>query len=196
LARLDDIMEACELTCHKSSLGKYLNANGLPRTKAKRNILLKEVNKAKRVAFCTKMLQRSDDELKRILWTDETMVKAYPNGEAVFYRARRDLPDIVTATVQQGGAGQMLWGCMSFYAYGPLEAVDGYINGERYLKLLKEVVKPEMDYSRDENRVLIYQQDNAKPHKTAPVLNYFGEWGYEVLDWPPQSLKKRGKILF
>jgi hypothetical protein len=42
------------------------------------------------------------------------MVRAYPNGEAVFFRARGDRPDIVSPHVQQGGAGQMLWGCTSW----------------------------------------------------------------------------------
>ena len=45
-----------------------------------------------------------------------------------------------------------------------------------------------MDFSREENRVLIFQQDNAKAHKAASVLQHFAEWRYEVLDWPPQSL--------
>ena len=106
LARLDDIMAACELTCHKTTLGRYLNNNGLGRIKAKRNILLRPVNRTKRILFCTQMLHRTDEELKRILWTDETMVKAFPNGEAVFYRSRQDLPDIVTPKVQQGGAAK------------------------------------------------------------------------------------------
>jgi hypothetical protein len=103
------------------------------------------------------MLHRTDEELKRILWTDETMVKVFPNGEAVFYRSRQELPDIVTPIVQQGGAGQMLWGCMSFYGYGPLEAVEGFINGQSYLTMLRDVVRPELDFSREAGRVLIYQ---------------------------------------
>ena len=186
-ARLDEIHAACELTCHITTLMRYLNSHGLQRTKAKRNILLREVNKAKRIAFCREMLTRSDDELKRILWSDETMVKSHPNGEWVFYRARRDQPDIVSPRVQQGGSGQMLWGCMSFYAYGPLRTITGKITGQKYLELLRDVVKPEMDISVLYGRVLTFQQDNAKAHKTAPVMEYLENWGYEVLNWPPQS---------
>jgi hypothetical protein len=103
IARLDDIINACELKCHKATLSKWLNKNGFGQTKAKRNILLREVNRAKRIKFCKEMLTWDDEKLKRILWTDETMVKAYPNGEAVFYRSRRDLPDVVSPSVQQGG---------------------------------------------------------------------------------------------
>jgi transposase len=145
------------------------------------------MNKEKRLAFAKKMLQLTDAEHNLILWSDETMVKAYPNGEIIFYRSRRDRPDIVSPYVQQGGSGQMLWGCMSFHAYGPLHAVDGHMNGETYLTLLKNVVKLEMDASRLANRVLVFQQDNAKPHKAGPVMDFLDNWGYEVIDWPPQS---------
>jgi hypothetical protein len=62
-----------------------LNNNGFGQTKAKRNILFKRVNRVKRIKFCEEMLTWDDEKLKRILWTDETMVKAYPNGEVVFY---------------------------------------------------------------------------------------------------------------
>jgi hypothetical protein len=78
----------------------------------------------------------------------------------------------------------MLWGCISYYAYGPLEAVEGYITSEKYLTLLKNVVEPEMNSSRQANRVLVFQQDNAKAHKTPAVMEYFGSWGYQLLDWP------------
>ncbi len=81
----------------------------------------------------------------------------------------------------------MLWGCVSYHAYGPLIAVEGFINGEKYLKQLVDTVKPEMDFSAALGRRLVFQQDNAKPHKTPQVLEYLANWGYEVIDWPPQS---------
>ena len=168
-------------------MNRYLNSNGLGRTKAKRNILLREVNKEKRVEFCKEMLTWTDAQLKLILWSDETKVKAFPNDEAVFYRALTKRDDLVSPDVQQGGAGQMLWGCMSFYAFGPLIAIDGHINWESYLDLLKTTVKPEMVASRALGRVLTFQQDNARPHKKQEVMDYLGNWGYQVLEWLPQS---------
>jgi transposase len=187
MARLDDIMAACDLTCHKSTLCRFLTKRGLTRTRAKRNILLKDVNRAKRIEFAKKMLQKSDEELKLIMFTDETMVKAYPNGEVVYYRAFQEQPDIVSPRVQQGGAGQMLWGGISFYAYGQLHAIDGHMNSQRYLQLLRTHVKAEMNASERLGRILTFQQDNAKCHKTAEVMRFLENWGYEVLEWPPQS---------
>jgi hypothetical protein len=59
-----------------------------------------------------------------------------------------------------------------------LEAVEGHINGEKYLELLQNVVKPEKDCSHDLNCDLVFQQDNAKAHKTAAVMEYLENWGY------------------
>jgi hypothetical protein len=86
------------VTCHKSTLllCRFLTRRGLPRTLAKRNILLKDVNRAKRIEFAKRMLQKSDEVLKLIMFTDETMVKAYPNGEVVYYRAFQEQHDIVS----------------------------------------------------------------------------------------------------
>lgn len=182
-----EILLGCGLTYSRQYLNKYLNANGLSRVRAKRNILLREINKAKRVKFAKEMLKKSNEELKLILWSDETSVKAFPNSEAVFYRSNQRREDIVSPNVQQGGASQMLWGCMSFYAYGPLTAVEGHIDAPKYLKLLQDIVKPELDASASLNRVLTFQQDNAKPHTRPIIMEYFQSWGYETLDWPPQS---------
>ena len=186
-AKTEQVIAACGLQCHRTTLGRYLNKNGLGRTKAKRSIFLRDINRMKSLEFARFMIQKSDAELNSILWTDETMVKAFPNGKAVFFRANRNRSDIISPVVQQGGSGQMLWGCVSFHAYGPLIAVDGFINGDKYLELLKNVVRPELDASRGMGRVLMYQQDNARPHKTPEVLDYLANWGYEVIDWPPQS---------
>ena len=69
----------------------------------------------------------------------------------------------------------------------PLESVDGHITSETYLRLLEIVVKPEMDASRQLNRVLVSQQDNAKALKIDAAMDYWENWEYEVVDWPPHS---------
>ena len=53
--------------------------------------------------------------------------------------------------------------------------------------MLQDKVKPEMDISNQMERELSFQQDNAKPHKGQAVMDFLANWGYEVLDWPPQS---------
>lgn len=59
------------------------------------------------------MLELSDEEHHRILWSDKTMAR---DGKVVFYRARNERNDVITPMVQQGGSVQMLWGCVSYHA--------------------------------------------------------------------------------
>jgi transposase len=186
-ATTNQILEALELDVSADALNKWMNKNNLPRRVGKRSILISEVNKRKRVAFAKLMLTKSDEYLKSIVFSDETMVKAYPNGELIHYRAPNERLDTISRRVQQGGTGQMLWGCVSFHAFGPLVTVEGTQNSQSYLQLLQDVVKPELDAGTRLGLNLVFQQDNAKCHKTDAVMNYLENWGYEVLDWPPQS---------
>jgi hypothetical protein len=121
------------------------------------------------------MMAKDDDYLSRIMWPDETKVQSYPNGEAVFYRA---LPvelggtEVITPMKQNSGGGVMFWGCMTRRAWGPLTVVEGTINGDKYLELLRLVVIPEIEAS---NVPIIFQQDNAPAHKKASVTTFLSE---------------------
>jgi transposase len=58
------------------------------------------------------------------------------------------------------------------------------INGENYLKLLRDVVIPEINASEEP---IIFQQDNALAYKKASVTAFLSEQNFETLEWPPQS---------
>jgi hypothetical protein len=182
-ATLEQITAALRLPTHISTLQRYLKHYEMPRTIAKRQILLSEVNRAKRLAFAKDLVIWPDAKLNRIMWTDETKVQAWPNGEIVFYRAPGN-KIITTPMKQNGGSGVMFWGCMTFHAWGPLTVCDGTINGDKYLQLLKDVVLPEFAASPVP---LIYQQDNAPAHKKREVVDFLASQDFETLNWPPQS---------
>jgi hypothetical protein len=119
-ATLAAIKEGCKLDVSISTIHRYLKYAKLERTLAKREILLSEANRVKRLNFCKLMLQKDDDYLSRIMWTDETKVQAYPNGECVFYRAfpvELGGKEFVTPMKQNGGGGVMFWGCMTRRAW-------------------------------------------------------------------------------
>lgn len=113
---------------------------------AKREIDLFFTNKAKRLAFAQEMIKKPDEYYRRILWSDETKVQGWPNSEKVLYRAPAGSHK-TTPMKQNGGGGVMFWGCMSYYAWGPLVVCEGTINGDKYLELLKDVVIPEIEAS-------------------------------------------------
>lgn len=187
LATVEEVKAALNLKISREYLNRWLNKNGYRRTKAVRGSLISTKNNKLRVECARKLLAWEPEELKKIMFTDETMVRAYPNGEAVFYRASEKREELVSPHVQQGGVGQMFWGCASFSAYGPLMAVEGFIDGPIYLNILQTYAEPELMAGREHGVELVYQQDNARPHKTRQNMEYMNNWGFEMIEWPPQS---------
>ena len=96
------------------------------------------------------MIAEDDDFYKKIFWTDEFTVQAYPNGEIVFFRAPYNSDyhvKLVSPKVQNGGVRVMFWGSMTYYAYGPLIPLEGSQNQHTYIQLLKDLVLPEFEAS-------------------------------------------------
>jgi len=162
---LNDIKLGCDLTESISTVHRYTKRMGADLKEAKKVIILSEQNKVKRLEFAKRMITKSDAYFKRIMWTDETKVQGFPNGEMVKGRSMKSSP-LKTPLKSNGGGGVMFWGAISWYAYGPLVVVDGTIDSKKYLKLLKEVVVPEMEASEVP---LIFQQDNASSQSAAII---------------------------
>jgi transposase len=182
-ATLEQTITALNLPVSTTTLHRYLKHYGLDRKIAKRQVVLSEANRRKRLEFAKKLVEWSDEKLASILWSDETKVQAWPNGEIVFYRAPGNVA-IVTPRKQNGGGGVMFWGCMSHHAWGPLVVCQGTINGAKYLDILKDYVVPEIESSPER---LIFQQDNAPAHKKREIIEFLEAQDFETLDWPPQS---------
>ena len=77
---LQDIITGCELDVSKSTLSNYLKRFGMPCKVAKKQIVISDINKQKRLEFLKKMLEMTDLELAQIWFSDETIVKSRPNG--------------------------------------------------------------------------------------------------------------------
>ena len=78
----------------------------------------------------------------------------------------------------------MFWGCFSKLGLGPLVALQGTMNAQNYVELLRDTVLPELSAA---GRPMTFMQDNAPCHKARVVMNFLAENTIETLDWPPQS---------
>jgi transposase len=95
---------------------------------------------------------------------------------------KEDLP--VNAQVHSGGFSVMFWGCFSKVGLGPLVALEGNMTGEKYIKLLQDILIPELQAA---NRPMTFMQDNAPCHTAKVVRDFLSEKDIDVLPWPPQS---------
>jgi hypothetical protein len=76
----------------------------------------------------------------------------------------------------------MTGGCFSRHSKGPFTVIEGKIDGPKYLKLVQDLVLPEIEASEVD---LIFMQDNARPHTAKVVRDYYHENNVQMLDWPP-----------
>jgi transposase len=182
-----DIIDALDLGIVPQTLSNYFKHQSIVRKKARRSPMISANNRAKRIAFAKEMLTWTNEMLRNILWSDETTVKSYPNGEIIMYRDNEMAEkryDIVSPAVQQGGISVQFWGCISFHATGPLVEFDGWVNAQSYFEVILEgYVVPELR----QNANLVFQQDNAKPHKAPFIMEWFSRKRIELVVWPPQS---------
>jgi len=165
---LQDIITGCDLDVSTSTLSKYLKRFGMPCKVAKKQIVISNVNKLKRVEFAKKMVKLTDLELGRIWFSDETIVKSRPNGEIVLYRSPPGSTYYEPSNAS-GGKSVMFWGVISSQAYGPLVEVKGKNTAESYIETLKTYLLPEIQVAEGP---VLFQQDNARIHKTRAVMSF------------------------
>lgn len=175
------------VTPSRETLRRFVISQGFERVTPISKPLLREQNIEKRLLFAEKMRAMPLNYHHRFMWSDETMVRAYPQGKKyqIWLRSDPDFPsEAFTPSVQQGGISVMFWGCFSRYARGPLLELKGKQDSGNYLNLIQNVVENELDNS---DVPLIFMQDNCSIHKAKPVMDYFSHKNIELLDWPPQS---------
>jgi transposase len=164
---------------------------GFENVKARKRNFISTSNALKRLQFAQQYLAREESFFERIIWSDETMVRAAPQGKEMRFwtqKGRENNTELVNYQYQQGYLSVMFWGCFSSFGFGPLVVVDGSMDASKYIELIT-------NYLLDENRVvreqagvsMVIMQDNAPCHKAKVVMDFFADSGIELLPRSPQS---------
>ena len=80
---------------------------------------------------------------KRVVWSDETKINCLGSDgrKQAWERAGERLNDrLVEGTVKFGGGSVMLWGCMLCDRPGYASRIDGRMNGDLFMPILKLVL--------------------------------------------------------
>lgn len=83
------------------------------------------------------------------------------------------------------GGSIMVFGAIGYDGTFLLRKVDGILNGQKYLNMLKDDIIPELNGIFQTN--YIYQQDNARPHTCKKVKEFFEQENIPLLQWPSHS---------
>lgn len=147
-----------------------------------------KANMTKRLKFYTENILKSPEYWKKILWTDESMVRlSHSHGRIYVWRRKSEEFSYKCSrpTLKSLGNGLKFWGCISANGPGKIVILEGKVNADLCLKLLKKTAIPEGRRLLGADFTL--QQDNARIHKAKKVQKYLVDNNINVLEWPPQS---------
>jgi transposase len=166
---------------------KETGLRSLPKVKKP---LLQKRHLKQRLAFAKKYQYWTEDDWKRVIWSDETKVNRMgSDGRKWGWKKPGTglLPQHIQPTVKHGGGSLMVWGCMSFYGVGNLVRIDGGLNAELYCNILQEDLASSVEFYGGKLENFIFQQDNDPKHTSKLVKKWIADNVVEVLDWPAQS---------
>ena len=81
--------------------------------------------------------QRTLDQWKTVLWSDDSKFEIFGSNCRVFVRRR-----VVVPTVKHGGGGVMVWGCFAADTVGDLFRIKDTLNHHGYHSILQRYAIP------------------------------------------------------
>ena len=130
------------------------------------------------------------EDWKKVIWSDETKINCLGSDgrKWVWKRAGEKLTDrLVKGTVKFREGSVMIWGCMTWEGVGNAAKIDGRMDGDLYLQILKDDLLDTFQYHGFNPSDMIFQQDNDPKHTCKKVKGWLNEQDFELMDWPGQS---------
>lgn len=159
---------------------------------AVRKPLLKPQNKKKRMQWALTHRDWTEEDFKKVLWSDESKFEIFGSKRRIFVRRSAEekmIPQCVVPTVKHGGGSVMVWGCFSGYGIGNLVQIKGIMKKEQYKEILEKSAIPSGLQLIGQG--FIFQQDNDPKHSSKLCRGYLdkkqSEKVLENMTWPPQS---------
>lgn len=171
------------------SVSRYVRKKlNLPSRRAARKPLLKPKQKLKRIAYARKYSAWPIDNIRSILWSDESTftVTDTPTGRVRRPRNSDRYDERYTVKTLKHPPSVMVWGAFSYYGVSKLYFLEKgeTMNSNTYLNLLINNL-PEcfVDCNAE-----VFMQDGASCHTSKVVMDWLKEYGVDVIeDWPGNS---------
>ena len=136
--------------------------------------------------WCQSHSSWTKEQWDRVLWTDESRFTLdFHDGRIRVHRLQgeRLAPCCIREHDRHGCGSVMVWAGIYCGGRTELIVVDGMMTGEKYLDtVLTPCVIPLVTSKR-----LIFQDDNARPHRASRVTEKVREAGIDTLPWPARS---------
>jgi hypothetical protein len=111
---------------------------------------------------------------KRVIFSDETIITAYPvnTKHQVWTKSTNPLdPALIIPTMQGGGSKIMVWASISTYGFHDMVQLEDRVDAARYIEVIKEYLRPNI-HQYFNRKPFMFQQDGTSIH-TAHVVTQF-----------------------
>jgi len=144
-------------------------------------------NIAHRLRWCKARRGWTEDDWRRVLWSDESpYVLRYNRSEHVW--KRKDVPwtkEMLTGTVK-GDKKIMVWGCFTAHGVGNLFRIQGIMDRFVYQDILENQLYPSIERLFPDGNY-VFQQDNDPKHTAIINKQWIIDNNVITMDWPAQS---------
>jgi transposase len=130
------------------------------------------------------------EDWKLVIWSDETKINCLGSDghKWAWKKSGERLSDrLVQGTVKFGGGSLMMWGCMTWEGVGYAAKIDGRMDGDLYLQILKDELQNSLEFYDLNPSDVIFQQDNDPKHTCKKVREWLDDQEFRTMVWPAQS---------
>lgn len=148
-----------------------LREAGLVARRPAKKPLLTTKMKTARLEWAKKYVKWTEIDWRKVLFSDESKFNLFGSDGIQYVRRRtgeRLSENCIQRTVKHP-AGQMIWGCFSYYGVGELAFVQGMVNSVAYKKILEEHLFPSLENHFSAIGEVIFQDDSAPCHRSKMV---------------------------
>ena len=130
------------------------------------------------------------DDWKRVVWSDETKINnpRLDGCKWVWKKPGERLNNRqVKGTVKFKGGSIMIWGCMTWEGVGFATKINGRMDSNLYLQILKDELLNFLKHYSLNPPDITFQQDNDPKNTFKLVMKWLGEQDFKTMVCPAQS---------
>lgn len=157
---------------------RALNEANFTAIEKKKKPLLSERNIRQRKNFVQKYEHWSEEDWMKVVWSDESKINRYrTDGRSWSWKRQGESlqPRDYIQTIKHNGGNIKVWGCFSANGVGPIFKIDGIMDKNMYLSILKDKLAETIDFMPYPNNEVTFQHDNDPKHTAKIVQSWLKE---------------------
>lgn len=185
--QLQGYLEQQDINVSTSCVRRHLIQSGLKACRPRKKPLLTEVQREKRLAWGIAHKDWTEADWCNVCFSDESTFEILDDKTQYVRRfpGEEYSPQCLVKTVKHP-VSVMVWSMISSKGVGRLHIVEGRMNQQQYISVLKQKMLPEFRKIFAEGNG-VFQQDSAPCHVAHSVIRFLRDNNVTVLPWPGSS---------